>query len=239
MSFSSIELSLGFSMSHSVQPYGRVEIRYSIAPSFMPASLKTGSSGKVLVDGKDITDMSRTDVREMFGMVLQDTMLFSGSVYDNIAYGKEGATFEEVMNAANGEIGLLALVLLFVIILWIAASNRLTLTAVHPQLAGSRGIPVRGYETLFTVSIAVVVTLAMGWVGLMVINSLLVLPAAAARNIARNMREYHLFSILGALAAGILGLITSYYLGCSTGAVISLYLALYFTITFCLRKRRA
>ncbi len=58
-------------------------------------------SGKVLVDGKDITDMSRSDVREMFGMVLQDTMLFSGSVYDNIAYGKEGATREEVMEAAK------------------------------------------------------------------------------------------------------------------------------------------
>ena len=58
-------------------------------------------SGRVLVDGKNITDMSRTDVREMFGMVLQDTMLFSGSVYDNIAYGKEGATREEVMEAAR------------------------------------------------------------------------------------------------------------------------------------------
>ena len=58
-------------------------------------------SGKVLVDGKDITAMSRNDVREMFGMVLQDTMLFSGTVYDNIAYGKEGATADEVMDAAR------------------------------------------------------------------------------------------------------------------------------------------
>ncbi len=58
-------------------------------------------SGKILVDGKDITEMNRSDVREMFGMVLQDTMLFSGSVYDNIAYGKEGATRQEVMEAAK------------------------------------------------------------------------------------------------------------------------------------------
>ena len=58
-------------------------------------------SGKILVDGRDITEMNRSDVREMFGMVLQDTMLFSGSVYDNIAYGKEGATREEVMKAAK------------------------------------------------------------------------------------------------------------------------------------------
>lgn len=58
-------------------------------------------SGKVLVDKKDITQMNRNDVREMFGMVLQDTVLFSGSVYDNIAYGKEGATRDEVMRAAK------------------------------------------------------------------------------------------------------------------------------------------
>ena len=108
----------------------------------------------------------------------------------------------DILSVTPGEIGLLAAVLLAVIVLWIFASNRLVLTAVHPQLASSRGIPVRGYETLFTVSIAVVVTLAMSWVGLMVINSLLVLPAAAARNVARNLREYHLFSVVLALIAG-------------------------------------
>ena len=145
----------------------------------------------------------------------------------------------DILSVTPGEIGLLAAVLLAVIVLWIFASNRLVLTAVHPQLASSRGIPVRGYETLFTVSIAVVVTLAMSWVGLMVINSLLVLPAAAARNVARNLREYHLFSVVLALIAGVAGLVTSYYLGSSTGAVISLFLALFFAVTFLFRKRRA
>ena len=58
-------------------------------------------SGRIRVDGRDINEMNRSDVREMFGMVLQDTMLFSGSVYDNIAYGKEGASREEVMLAAQ------------------------------------------------------------------------------------------------------------------------------------------
>lgn len=145
----------------------------------------------------------------------------------------------DILSVTPGEIGLLAAVLLAVIVLWSFASNRLVLTAVHPQLASSRGIPVRGYETLFTVSIAVVVTLAMSWVGLMVINSLLVLPAAAARNVARNLREYHLFSVVLALIAGVAGLVTSYYLGSSTGAVISLYLALFFAVTFLFRKRRA
>lgn len=57
--------------------------------------------GKILVDSRDISAMNRSDVRKVFGMVLQDTMLFSGTVYDNIAYGKENATKEEVMEAAK------------------------------------------------------------------------------------------------------------------------------------------
>ncbi|MBQ7386664.1 MAG: ABC transporter ATP-binding protein [Clostridia bacterium] len=58
-------------------------------------------SGRILVDDEDISKMDRADVRRIFGMVLQETLLFSGTVYDNIAYGKEGATREEVTAAAR------------------------------------------------------------------------------------------------------------------------------------------
>lgn len=145
----------------------------------------------------------------------------------------------DILSVTPPEIGLLAIVLLGVLVLWALASNRLVLTAIHPQLASSRGISFRKNETLFTVCIAVVVTLAMSWVGLMVINSLLVLPAASSRNIARNLRQYHLFSVLGALGCSLLGLFTAYQLGCSAGATIALYLALYFTVTFLFRNHRA
>ena len=143
----------------------------------------------------------------------------------------------DILSVTPGEIGMLAIVLLLVVVLWVLASNRLVLSAVHPQLASSRGLSVQKNELLFTVCVAVVVTLAMSWVGLMVINSLLVLPAAAARNVAKNLRQYHLFSILLALVGGIAGLVTAFYLGCSAGAAISLYLAAFFAVTFCLRKK--
>jgi zinc transport system permease protein len=84
----------------------------------------------------------------------------------------------------------------------------------------------------------VVVTLTIPSVGLLILNSLLVLPAAAARNVAKNLRQYHLLSVSFALASGIGGLIVSYYLGASAGASISLLMALIFAITFCLRKVR-
>ena len=144
----------------------------------------------------------------------------------------------DILSVTPGEIGLLALVLLAVLIFWVLCANRLTLTAIHPQLASSRGIPVGLSQTLFTVAIAVVVTLSISSVGLLILNSLLVLPAASARNVARNLREYHLFSVVFALIAGLGGLTVSYYLGSSAGAAISLLLALVFGITFAFRKVR-
>ena len=145
----------------------------------------------------------------------------------------------DILSISPGEIGMLALTLICVAVFWVCYSNRLTLTAIHPQLASSRGIPVKLSNTLFTVAIALVVTLSISSVGLLILNSLLVLPAASARNVARNLKQYHLFSILFALAAGLAGLTVSYYIGASAGASISLILALIFTVTFAFRKVRA
>ena len=144
----------------------------------------------------------------------------------------------DILSVTPAEIGLLALVLIAVILFWVLYSNRLVLTAIHPQLASSRGISVGLSQTVFTVAIAVVVTLSISSVGLLILNSLLVLPAASARNVARNLRQYHLFSVLFALAAGVSGLILSYYLGTSSGAAISLILSLVFAVSFAFRKVR-
>ena len=144
----------------------------------------------------------------------------------------------DILSVTSVEIGMLALVLLGVAIFWVLFSNRLSLTAIHPQLASSRGIPVGLSQTLFTVAIAVVVTLSISSVGLLILNSLLVLPAASARNVSRNLKEYHLLSVLFALFAGIGGLTLSYYLGSSAGAAISLILAVIFAVTFTMRKAR-
>ena len=145
----------------------------------------------------------------------------------------------DILSVSPGEIGMLALVLAGVVLFWVLCANRLTLTAIHPQLAASRGIPVGLSQTFFIVAIAVVVTLSISSVGLLILNSLLVLPAASARNVSRNLKQYHGFSVLFALSAGIAGLTMSYYLGCSAGAAISLVLAVIFAVTFFLRKVRA
>lgn len=145
----------------------------------------------------------------------------------------------DVLSVTPGELGLLALTLGGVVIFWVLSGNQLVLTSVHPQLASSRGLRVELTQTLFTVAIAVVVTLSISWVGLLMLNSLLVLPAASARNVARNLKQYHLFSVLFALLAGICGLVISYFFGSSSGAAISLCLALLFAMTFAFRKKNA
>ncbi|MFD3259246.1 ABC transporter ATP-binding protein [Paenibacillus lentus] len=59
------------------------------------------NDGSITVDGVNIAEMRRGDLRSMFGMVLQDTWLFNGTIRDNIAYGREGATEEEIIRAAK------------------------------------------------------------------------------------------------------------------------------------------
>lgn len=59
------------------------------------------NSGRILIDGLDSREMSRHELRQNFGMVLQDTWLFNGTIRDNIAYGKTGASEEEILAAAE------------------------------------------------------------------------------------------------------------------------------------------
>ena len=124
-----------------------------------------------------------------------------------------------------------------VITLWVLIFNKLLVTSLNTSLANSRGMNTLLIEIIFTCTIAVIVTITIRWVGLLIINSLLVLPAAAARNISKNVRQYHLFSILIAIFSGIVGLIISYYLNTVTGATIVLVASVIFFITL-LAKRK-
>ena len=144
----------------------------------------------------------------------------------------------DILSVDPAVIALLAVILLLVLVLWVTSFNGLMLSSVHPALADSRGVKVVWQEALFSSAVAVVVTVSMTWVGLLVINSFLVLPGAAARNVARNMRQYHLFCVLFALISGLAGLQLSYVLGSSTGARITLCLAVLFAASLLLGRLR-
>ena len=87
--------------------------------------------------------------------------------------------------------------------------------------------------------VAVVVAISIQWVGLLIINSLLVLPGAAARNVAQSVKQYHLFSVAFAMVAGISGLVLAYYFNMAAGATIVVIAACIFFITLLLKGKMA
>ena len=143
----------------------------------------------------------------------------------------------DLLSISQNQIILLIFVFFAIIVLWSLIFNKLLVTSLNTSLANSRGMNTLLIEIIFTCTIAVIVTITIRWVGLLIINSLLVLPAAASRNISRNIRQYHLFSILIAIFSGIVGLIISYYLNTVTGATIVLVASVIFFITLFIRRK--
>ena len=143
----------------------------------------------------------------------------------------------DLLSISQNQIILLIFVFIAIIVLWSLIFNKLLVTSLNTSLANSRGMNTLLIEIIFTCTIAVIVTITIRWVGLLIINSLLVLPAAASRNISRNIRQYHLFSILIAIFSGIVGLIISYYLNTVTGATIVLVASVIFFITLFIRRK--
>lgn len=145
----------------------------------------------------------------------------------------------DILSITPNEIAFLAIVLLLVIIFWLFFFNNLLLVSINPSLAGSRGINTFWYEVIFSCALAAVVTVSMSWIGVLVINSFLVLPAASARNIARNQRQYHLLALSFSMFSGITGLISSYYIETATGSTIVLISSIIFFISYGVRKKFA
>lgn len=142
----------------------------------------------------------------------------------------------DILSITAADIRWLAIALLVGLILWIFTYNRLLLTAVNPQLAQSRGIPVRAMEYGFVILVAVAVMLSIRWVGVLLINALLILPAAAARNIARSAAQHALFSVIISLLSGIVGLCVSIPLGTGVGAAVVLCAAVCYAVTLLIAR---
>ena len=132
----------------------------------------------------------------------------------------------------------LLLALAVTLVLWTVMYNTLLLTSVDPMLARSRGIRTRMIECGFVVLVALAVMLSIRWVGVMLINALLILPAASGRNLARTSRQHAAWSVGIALLSGIAGLILSYYLDTSAGATIVLAAAVCYAISLFVRGIR-
>lgn len=143
----------------------------------------------------------------------------------------------DILSINNIEILYLLIAFIAVAIFWYFTFNKLNVTSINSTLAKSRGMNTKLIDNIFVVLIAIIVMISIRWIGILLINSLLILPAASSRNIAKNMRSYHLISVLFSLFSGITGLILSYYWNIPTGPMIVLISGIIYFITFGLKKR--
>ena len=142
----------------------------------------------------------------------------------------------DILSITNAEILYLLLAFIAVLVFWYFAFNKLNVTSINSSLAKSRGIKTKVIDNIFVVLIAIIVMISIRWIGILLINSLLILPAASNRNITKNMRSYHLVSVLFSMFAGVSGLIISYYWNIPTGPMIVLISGIIYFITFGIKK---
>lgn len=148
----------------------------------------------------------------------------------------------DILSISQNEIIGLLVLLLAVLIFWFMMFNKFILSSLNKDLASSKLVNFKFYKMTFTIMLSIVVSIAVRWVGILLINSLLILPAAASRNFAKNMRQYIFFSILFSIFSGVLGFTLSYIFGgASTPLIVILatlcYLISHFVSNDSFRKR--
>lgn len=159
-------------------------------------------------------------------------------------YGGNGADYNaylmgDLLSISTSEVALFFILAIVIVLLWGLFSNKVLLVSVNLSLAKSRGVNTLAVELAFTSIIAVAVTISIQWIGLLIINSLLVLPAAAARNISTNSRQFTIVTLMISILSGLTGLILSYYADTASGATIVLVSAVIYFVTLLLRRKFA
>ena len=162
------------------------------------------------------------------GLVILSRGGFSG--YQSLLIG-------DILSISSGQLLVLGITLGVVAVLWLLCFNQFHAVSISASLARSKGLPVGLLDNLFVVVIAVVVMLAIQWVGLLLINAMLILPAAAARNVARRMRSYLALALIFSLFSGLLGLCLSYLNAVAAGPTIVLVSAALFFGTYLMGRR--
>ncbi len=145
----------------------------------------------------------------------------------------------DILSIKIEEVLFILIILIFVIIFELKTSNKMLAISMNKTMAKSKNINVELIEDIFSVVTAITIMLSIRWIGVLIINALLIIPVASAKNISKNMREYTLYSVIFSVFSGIVGLIISFYQEISTGPTIVIVLSVIFFITYTARKRFA
>lgn len=153
------------------------------------------------------------------------------SMKRNLTTGLHAYLFGDVLTVSGFEIlGILALFLVCLAFFFFYF-NDLFLLGINERLAKSQGVRVRLLEYVYAFLLALVVTVSIRVVGLLLVTAMLVVPAAAGRNMARSVKGMFWWSVGISLVAGVAGLVTSYHYNPPAGATIILIASAIFIIS--------
>lgn len=143
----------------------------------------------------------------------------------------------DILSISDREILYVFIMSILVYVFWYFTFNKLNVISINSTLAKSKGINTKKIDNIFVVLVAIMVMISIRWIGILLINSLLILPAASSRNIAKDMRSYHLFAVVFSLFSGIAGVIISYYFNIGAGPIIVLISGIIYFVTLLIKKK--
>jgi len=148
--------------------------------------------------------------------------------------------FGSILSAGNQDITLLFAITVTTIIIGVFYFNRLMLTGLNPALAAVRGVPVTALNYMFIILIALITVASVKIIGAVLVEALLIIPAASARNISSSLKSFIIYSVLFAMFSAITGIILPVELNLSvpSGAAIIITATILFIITMIIRIMR-
>ncbi|HNW33763.1 MAG TPA: metal ABC transporter permease [Candidatus Ozemobacteraceae bacterium] len=188
------------------------------------------------------TGMMAVQLRRKSEMAMDTTLgvLFSSTVAlglaiistkKGLAKTLPGFLYGDILSISDRDIVLTALLLIATLIFLLRFYNQLVYTSLHEHLAHISGVRTSWLETAFAAMLALVVAFSIRAVGILLVTALLVIPAAAARNFAGNLRHQVWFAVLIAMTSGLAGLATSLAWDTATGAAMILWATLFFVMS--------
>ena len=164
-------------------------------------------AGVLMVYVRERTGLTNdTVIGVFFAFAIGLGAVFLPALQSFINYNPEQFLFGSVILTRGEDLVFLGLLTLITggVIAW--RYNSLAIASFNPSLARSRGIATRANHYVFVILIALVVNMSINSVGVLLVNALLVVPAAAAANLSRNLRQVFWLSLVGTVAACVLGL---------------------------------
>lgn len=183
----------------------------------------------VLVKGR--TELSPDTVIGVFFSTVIALGIAVISAQKGLTRNLQAYLYGDLLAVTETELLWMGFLLLGVVAFLMLTFNGIMLVGVHEGFAKSMGVPVRALEISFALAVALVVTTAIRAVGILLVTALLVVPAAAARNVARGAPSAFWAATAIAVCSGLSGIAVSYYLDTATGATVVLVAAAVFVVT--------